>query len=900
MSTIGTGPMRPDGYANRPIQHREPEPEASQPAATKPVADGADQPAASETTGGRADGAQYTPSQQALQQRTDQAVRKYSDAQAALAAQSTSSPEQRTKLGVDAQTAKKELDLAVAQEIGAKLDTAYATQSQNPNYSTDELINAYGNNILGRHADDPKARSGVESAITSFREASKAKDGTIHDEIERIDANPNASSEQKLTSLSQKLASQSQTVRNAALNAPEVQAWADDIATKFHQSTTDAPLTDATARFAASLDGLDPALATMVVEKCMPDLLFIAARSEATSSQGFYALSNIVGALGNSQKAQDLQQQIASAIVTFREEKQSINWEPIYRALFEGANVGLAADMLELFKAHGQETMAGELEAAITNGVQGFLANNEAGPLGRYTKAHDAVAQADQELGTLLARSAPLTEEQSRLFIEAYRNRPDVVRLYKAEAKAAEELTTYMREHQELMLSAAANNPGSASHLGKVMGEALKAGQGELVFDLTNAIRANPAVQKAFDAANPGLSDSLLSDSMVAMASTYIAQHGGNIPSALDALAAKLESRAKNSGTFDAIKQSFKEMKELDPGNLVSADRLSTQFKEMAKAGKAWTTGMAAITVLVCGFNGLSSDQIDRVVGSLSTAMGAGAEFTAKAAQYVSRTGTLSLVSAGTAEAAGKFAARSIPAFSAITATTSFASDMENLAQTQDPAYAAAIVGDVMGFVGALTMTNPVGMAMFGFGMLLSVVGGWFGARNQDRQAENHLTQLQDELLEKSHVPEKVRQAISKADPRTVDALLQLGLSPEQLQNLAGLYTDLFDPFARNGANASIAVYRASSAGLTGNEFYGMLEDSTLANPKEPAACIRTVLATMADSMFYANSREEFVASLRQEAKATNNPQDAAILERAATFIESHREHSSGPGMSYE
>ena len=174
MSAISSGPMRPDGGARPPVHNRGTGPDAAGQSGERPAAKGADQPNPQSARESGPDGYQYTTSQQTLQARTDQAYQKYvatqGDAGKAGAGEGDDAARNISAAGAT-------FERAISDEIRGKVRDAHG---QSAPYSTNDLVQAYGNSILDRYPDNRQARSIIERAIaSSMNGASQATDKTL-------------------------------------------------------------------------------------------------------------------------------------------------------------------------------------------------------------------------------------------------------------------------------------------------------------------------------------------------------------------------------------------------------------------------------------------------------------------------------------------------------------------------------------------------------------------------------------------------------------------------------------------------------------------------------------------------------------------------------------------------
>lgn len=861
---------------------------------------------------GKPDGHQYTPTPQEYARRTDQALRHYSEALA------TGSQEEIA-------AAKTELFHAVAGEIGNKIDQSISGASNVPIYASLQRVAAYGNAIMERHADDPLARQMIEAAITKYRVQVAATTGAdvAATTIDAVDA-AGGSAGRKLRAVGEAMEDQPAQIIQSILRDDRVIEWTHLVADAVDKSNMASfPMgyagnADASKQvlqeLQGAIEGLPPELARIVIGQSLNTFRTLGQLDATYDSHEVGDMLAGIGTMLRPLSADAAGQSVTADVArAFLEGFFEANPGALLAPRDEGVDrVNALATNLSFTKALAQAASdLNHIDAADNILAQAAIDVREVLKYeisAEFTQAHEATASAEQHLGELLVRSEPLTDAQKQDFIEAYRGRSDVAALYRREADAAASFAAYMHENQDLLLFAAERDPGFIGPLGDWMSGALEAGQGDLVVELTEEILDAPQVLAMFDAERPGLIDSLYRDAIVTKGAELFLESDGDTTSCMDDFAAWVEMRQKGSGGIQGIKLAIEEMGKIAPGNLVSAEHLGASLKAMdGRLGKIWAGGLAGVAVIASAYNGLNSKEMDLAVSSLAAAGATGTEFTAKAAQYLSRAGKFKIAETAAAEV-GAVAARMVRPLGAISNMAMFAHDLDKLAETSDPAYAVAVLGDTLGLIGALTMSTPVGMVLFGGGALMSLIGGWFGAKGEERRTAEIFRNEQRDLLGQIGLDPALVSAIQDSDPVMLANFQKMGLDSSQVQDLARAYPELItnrsglEPFLSQSLDDKSFLAFQEATGLDGDRLYHMLQAADSAVPGEGIMWVISVICNRGgvggiydydpshpnSDVVNARSPGELVDKLRaraEEALDADEPEAASAMEAAASWL---------------
>ncbi|MFP2924881.1 hypothetical protein ACLESO_06625, partial [Pyxidicoccus sp. 3LG] len=144
--------------------------------------------------------------------------------------------------------------------------------------------------------------------------------------------------------------------------------------------------------------------------------------------------------------------------------------------------------------------------------------------------------------------------------------------------------------------------------------------------------------------------------------------------------------------------------------------------------------------------------------------------------------------------------------------------------------------GGALMALGATTLSVPVAGWIAGAAMI--IVGGVMVGVGNDNEAR----EAREEFLRSAGVPEDVIGTLAE-DPERVKQLAEMGLSVDQLIDLARRAPTLFTLGNGEGGTIQGLQELQRQFGLTGDELYGMLEAVMAANPESPASAVEWFVA---------------------------------------------------------
>jgi LysM repeat protein len=316
--------------------------------------------------------------------------------------------------------ARQTLYTAVRNEIAPQVDAVPAQARIAP----DTLINSYGNAILQRHAGQADAQDVLKGAVGDYQLQRKA------DSIAATDVyGSTVTPKDRLDALGAALKGQPAPIVDRVLANPHVQSMLGD-ATK----TIAAPYsgvgdkdvanaavqaTEASKRLADITANLPPDLATQVVQQSMPTIGKIAqAEAQQVRTTPFENISKAVGAMGAGAQAKALTSQIAQAYRPQLERWQGFFEDPnggiVEQSVGDGASANLSVELARQLSAAGKQDDAGAIVNSTLRGVQNFGSNTLKNDIGAYT---DQTAELARDVAV---NGASMTPEQLNQALDSY------------------------------------------------------------------------------------------------------------------------------------------------------------------------------------------------------------------------------------------------------------------------------------------------------------------------------------------------------------------------------------------------------------------------------------------------------------------------------------------------
>ena len=520
-----------------------------------------------------------------------------------------------------------------------------------------------------------------------------------------------------------------------------------------------------------------------------------------------------------------------------------------------------------------------------------------------YDAAHTAVEKADEELQAQLAEIGPsLTEAQKQAYIGAYHDAHSDV--YEAEAESAADLEKTLSD--PAVVEAAASDTAVAEQVRNALAGLAEGNHGQAVIDwLADNMQA---------AADFGFDDESLSQL---------------VTEAANSASATAATDDDPSGALDDLVQSLAQLKSITdvPNAIIAAADVMQGLQEAIAQGKsaveaffstegfepdadpklmsaAYLMTMAqASNQLIEGVDVSDPNALVDFGSNIATLAQGGAEKVAAAAKNgsefldtVSKRINSSLGSLATsAEGVAKImhaAGGVLSAFAAVVDTADYLNDPN----------ASAWSG--MAAIGSLISVVPVPWVA-GLGTLLSVIGevGDAIATRSGRAEE------QADLMQEIGLSASVAHAIAH-DPSAGAALAEAGLSPEDIQQLAGTHPGLFEPTNRGveafakalismglGGADAVALADAMSSGDDAKDYDVFY---TLANEEsKPGAVIAQIIVNPAPGGLFEAAGEyihehhpEIVQAVADRQQATSDYEDGTA-NNSNTFGNVLLEHDS-------
>ncbi len=783
-----------------------------------------------------------TPPESAAE-RTDAA---YAEFEAATA-NADGTPESEATV---AQT-RETLDAAVAAEISPNVNSGPHHIPGAP--SGQQTIDSYRTAILDRHADDPAAQQALAEAVgnyeVEYRADIIAQSGVYGSSVTPAD---------QLAHLGDQLEGEPQPVIDAVLRQPSVQRRIDAAVEYVEQPYADvapdqvrhdyAAAFTASERLAAATDGMPPAFAAAVVERSLPTIGKIASVDANYSGSGAYTnVSRAVSALGEHPQAQALTTQVAQAYLpqyeTWSGRFSDPNGGIVRNAVADGAGTSLSIELARQIEAGGNGAGAGVVLRAAAAGV-GDLQHDLDQKIEDYGE-HTA------ELATLIRDAGPnMTPEQLQQAIDAYiagkdqawRDRTtELQQGIVADGKTLLEAMGALTSLPPELADAAPDVRDTLADIGT--SETTQAGL-EFALSLDPSILASPEAGSAAtflaDIGQKG------SDFVKSLGNAYvtgrimpaIAAHNPLDPASVARTNAALNDLQANGARFLGIPQH-----EIDDGvarlrslstalgdphaprldgrtavntiegldnvkaNLVELQNTTFSTGPAAVAFRTLALGMAGGAFLTSARTTIDDPNAQNVIGTLAYSVGLAQDASAFAATIgvINAEGRAATWGTGTSMA-GRFTTKFVGVLNAAYFVAG-AVDQANQGSVPGVLFNAAGAGGALlatfgSAAGLGSWAGPVGVGV----MILATAGVELV---KYRQNVNAMTDAAEAFYRGGGVDEGAIEALADEAAGPAGQLREgLGLSPEQMQQLAASHPDIFR--APGYANAIVDVLQAN------------------------------------------------------------------------------------------
>ena len=433
-----------------------------------------------------------------------------------------------------------------------------------------------------------------------------------------------------------------------------------------------------------------------------------------------------------------------------------------------------------------------------------------------YDEAQKKTDELNQQLNSELAKLGPgLTEEQKQQYVQEFRERyPEE---FAAEAAAARELNTALNDPK--LMEAARTNPDIAEECV------------EAATDLSGSPEARGALEWAAKAQDPngpagtafaGLEDKINDDvtatALSTVAGQLITEHDGDVEAALAELSELTEPLVPLGKGGAAIKTGIQTIRNaLASGN----PEPLRQLAESSKIGSA-LAGAGVVFGLASAVSDAQRNEWGDVVKDLA---GAGRSGALLAANVMRTLGESGRVAAATGEKAAAFLGRLAPAFGVVANAVILADHFKDF--MDDPSVGGGVraFGDAVAVVGAGlgTVLPGVGHIVEGVGLVLSAVGELLVGKEEQEKLDNE----SEAILREMGLDGDVAKTLAHGDNQPEQLAEELGLSPEQIQQLAKNHPDIFDAPGLGGA----VIDAAKACGMEGEDAVEFIDKLAEDNP---------------------------------------------------------------------
>ncbi|WP_235685315.1 phage tail tape measure protein [Corallococcus silvisoli] len=427
-----------------------------------------------------------------------------------------------------------------------------------------------------------------------------------------------------------------------------------------------------------------------------------------------------------------------------------------------------------------------------------------------YDDAHKKTAELNEKLNQELAKLGPaLTDAQKQQYVQEFReSHPDE---FAAEEAAAKKLNDALNDPK--LLEAAKNNPDVAKEsvdAAKSLAESPQA-KGALEWAAKAMDPQGPA-GTAFEGLKDQIDEDVTAPALSTAAGQLLTENGGDAQAALKALTELTQPLVPLSKGGAALKNGIQTIKAaLDSGD-------PNPLRQLSQSGGKLGTALAGVGVAF----GLASAATDaargewgKVVKDLANAGRSGAQ----AAAAVMRTlGESGRIAAQTGEKAAQFLSRLAPALGVVANSVVLAEHFKDF--LDDPSVGGGVqaFGDAVAVVGAGlgTVLPGVGQIVEGVGLVLSALGGLIVGKEKQEALDNE----SEGILKQMGMDPDVAKTLAHGDEQPERLSKDLGLSPEQIQDVAKRYPTLFDAPGLGQA----AIDAAKACGMKGQDAVGFID----------------------------------------------------------------------------
>ncbi|RKG94613.1 hypothetical protein [Corallococcus carmarthensis] len=534
-------------------------------------------------------------------------------------------------------------------------------------------------------------------------------------------------------------------------------------------------------------------------------------------------------------------------------------WEPVLAAL----------DVTPAQRPEGADAALAEVEGATSG----------------YEDALEAAREKDEWLGQQLAGLGDtLTPEQKQAYIEAFRNDPENKGVYDTLEAAGAKLAQAVKDNAAVLEAAAYANPEQDGAVLRKGLELLAASpHAAVAVELGARYLADPSSPMGQVAAGWGedFSKKILETGVPNAASQLLATQDPD--SALAQLEVLLDPLKKAGGAgasaFSDIKDGLEAIKLARAGNFDRLQQLAGKWDKASPLLKGLTAAGIAFGAVGAIQAGREGDFLG-VVKNLASAGESGARLTASVLQSMSI--------AGDVAQGASFAAKLAPALGLVANAASLGLHVNQFVQDNNPGYLIAALGDAVSALGSaieLTPGAPAGLLINGIGAAITVIGeltaGFIEAGKLDDAREKY--------LEAIGIDPALSQTLRDADTERIQELTQeLGIPPEDVQELAQQFPWLLTEGTNNGLYLDPTVKMLQAYGIKGEEAYALLSTMGAGN-EDPSNSTFVVLMNLAREASWAQTPEDFDRILNDLKQSL--PEHASTLD---ALLQAGQEHRAG------
>ncbi|WP_224245985.1 hypothetical protein [Hyalangium gracile] len=482
-----------------------------------------------------------------------------------------------------------------------------------------------------------------------------------------------------------------------------------------------------------------------------------------------------------------------------------------------------------------------------------------------YDSAHEEVTELDQKLAEQLGELGPsLTEEQKEAYIKAYHTEHSEA--YAANEQAAADLAEALTDPQldqaviqNPQLAYAAADAAAALAGGSHAAEVLEwAGR---AFDPANpASDAYSKIEEPLTTTTPDgyrlelhpsidLGEHIIGPALGGAAG-QLAAESGDVNSAIEQFESLVDGlKGIAEGAFQAQGgvELLNAIGGLKDGKI---DEVATAFTSVDSG--AVSTGLGAAAVVFAGLAAKDAAQegdYAEFVEQLASAGRSGTEVLASALH--SFTGAAKTVG-GLDVAPASFLDRLAPGLGVVANAIEFGQDTADFLEDPSVGHGLQALGDLVALVGSgVAVAVPgVGQIIEGVGLVIAGIGTLITGNEEKKERDAE----QEKLLLEAGVDPEVARTLAEGDEQPTQFSEELGMSPEDIQELARNHPVLFEA---PGYSQSL-IDAAKAAGLDGDEVNGFIDALSEDDPNY----LQTFFAALSSKSAYSQSVHD--ESLRQ------------------------------------